>query len=332
MGSIFMKNICCCSRKNTDIYFNIKKLGANRCSIILLKQIETLGFADEKETTIIEGIEEIPENEEFVEIINKIIKNINSISKQGIIDCLSQILNDFLKEDCICKHLEKINDLTKDNKNIESIEDLISLLKTIYNKRYEIGKDTIIYFLKTIYFELKKNKSLTNDELEFFYEKLSKIYLGKEDFCEENISDEKKFDFTNKETDRIMLGQNEKEQEKIEECICSIKSSSNTSSYSQNSQNQISKMKEQIKDLKSELEKSQINHENKKFIQINFLDKAINKKLPIYVYVDENDKFSTIIEKFYEKYPDFEDKEIKTFTINGKRIKRNQIIKDIELL
>ena len=205
-------------------------------------------------------------------------------------------------------------------------------MKTIYNKRYEIGKDTIIYFLKTIYFELKKNKSLTNDELEFFYEKLSKIYLGKEDFCEENISDEKKFDFTNKETDRIMLGQNEKEQEKIEECICSIKSSSNTSSYSQNSQNQISKMKEQIKDLKSELEKSQINHENKKFIQINFLDKAINKKLPIYVYVDENDKFSTIIEKFYEKYPDFEDKEIKTFTINGKRIKRNQIIKDIELL
>jgi hypothetical protein len=345
MGSISMNNFCCCSRKNVEISFDIKRLTPNRCSIVLLKRFDALGLDDKNETTIIENIEEIQENKEFVVIINKILKSINifiihilirlkinPITKEAIIDCLSQILNDFLKEDGIFSNLEKINKLNIDNKNIESIEDLISLMKTIYNKRNKIGKDTIIYFLKTIYFTLKKNNSLTNDELEFFYKKLSKIYLEKEDDFEDNFSEEKKNDFTNIGTNPIIFREDEKEQEKFKEYDCSIKSLRNSSSYSENSQNQIAKMKEQIKDLKKEIENSKIHNENKKNIQINFLDKAINKRLPIYVYVDENDKFSTIIEKFYEKYPDFEDKQIKAFTVNGKRIKRSQFIKDIKLI
>ena len=339
--------LCCCLSDLTDISFNIRKSNnSNGYDIILFKQINTVGFVEETEKIIFENVENKEENITFLHIINKILKNINKISQEGIAISFNEILDEFLKEDEISLYLSKINSLNEDIKSIEGIEGFISLMKRIYRMRNEIRKESIIYIIKSLYLTLKKTKILTKDELKFLYKKLEKIFLEKEDredkedlkedkkdskedkkdLTEDISHDEKMMNYTNIGT---RIGMSEGcEQKNFNDF--SMNSSINVSFYSKSSQNQIKKMNEEIKELKSEIEKSHI-FENKQFVTINFLDKAINKKLPVNLFLHERDKFSTVIEKFYEKYPDFEEKEIKKFTINGEKIKRNQYIGNINV-
>ena len=91
-------------------------------------------------------------------------------------------------------------------------------------------------------------------------------------------------------------------------------------------------MKGEISDLKLEIEKSMIKYgEDKKLKKIKFLDENEKEEYDINIYLSDNDKFSSVIDKFYEKYPLFEEKKIKAFNVNGKKIKRSDIIKNIEL-
>ena len=105
--------------------------------------------------------------------------------------------------------------------------------------------------------------------------------------------------------------------------------SSILSSYSENSQHQIKKMQNEINDLKKEVEQFNIVN-NKKYMTINFLDENEKEEFSIRSYLNENDKFSAVMDRFYEKYPQYEDKKIQ-FTINGKKIKRNESIKNLDL-
>ena len=112
----------------------------------------------------------------------------------------------------------------------------------------------------------------------------------------------------------------------------SIKSSRSFSSYSKESQKQINKMKDEISDLKLEIERSMIKYgENKKLKKVKFLDENEKEEYLINIYLNDNDRFSSIIDNLYEKYPLFEEKKIKSFSVNGKTIKRNELIKNIEL-
>lgn len=105
--------------------------------------------------------------------------------------------------------------------------------------------------------------------------------------------------------------------------------SSILSSYSENSQHQIKKMQNEINDLKKEVEQFNLVN-NKKYMTINFLDENEKEEFSIRSYLNENDKFSAVMDRFYEKYPQYEDKKIQ-FTINGKKIKRNESIKNLDL-
>ena len=55
------------------------------------------------------------------------------------------------------------------------------------------------------------------------------------------------------------------------------------------------------------------------------------QKYSLDIDVNEEDKFSVIIDELYEKYPEIEEKGVKRFLLNGDKIKRNELIKDIKI-
>ena len=54
------------------------------------------------------------------------------------------------------------------------------------------------------------------------------------------------------------------------------------------------------------------------------------QKYALNIDVNEEDKFSVIIDELYEKYPEIEEKGVKKFLLNGDKIKRNELIKNIK--
>ena len=88
----------------------------------------------------------------------------------------------------------------------------------------------------------------------------------------------------------------------------------------------------EIKELKSIIESSKILPKSRKSsIKLKFLDETIKEEFPVNIAYNDSHKFSMIIDQFYEAYPEFAEKGIKIFSINGKKIKINELFKNIEL-
>ena len=102
----------------------------------------------------------------------------------------------------------------------------------------------------------------------------------------------------------------------------SVKSLNSFSSYSENSQHQIMKMKKEIQELQSKMPK-------KNLMEFIFYDD--DNEYNVNVRLGENDKFSAVVDKLFEDYPALEDKEIKGFIYKGEKMKRNRLIKDIDI-
>ena len=90
-------------------------------------------------------------------------------------------------------------------------------------------------------------------------------------------------------------------------------------------------MKNEIKDLRTVIGSIILPEDKKELVKLTFLDENIKEEFPINVCVSETDKFSFIIDAFYEKYPEFEERGIKRFSIDGKKIQRNELFKNIKL-
>lgn len=85
-------------------------------------------------------------------------------------------------------------------------------------------------------------------------------------------------------------------------------------------------MEKKIKELEEQIK---VNNKKKRFLKLKFFyNKEIKYSLDI--NVNEEERFSTIIDELYEKYPEIEEEGIKRFLFNSERIKRNELIKDIK--
>ena len=331
--------ICCCQEEIKSIIFELKHINLNIYNIVLVKTFEINGYTDVKEEIIIENIEKKDELITFIELINKIFNNNNAFSKKNIsyiVKCFKNILSEHLKQDDQINHyLNNINNLSNNKYNIKDIKYYISLITLIYNKKNEISRESIIYFIKSIDYLFKDEKLLTEEEINFFIEQLKEIFLGgkksNEMLTDINLN-EKKIIKNNSRSDIATISYNIEEKKTINENENkSIKSSRSYTSYSQDSQKQINKMESEINDLKLEIERSMIKYGEKKILnKIKFLDENEKEEYLINIYLNDNSKCSSIIEAFYEEYPFFEEKKIK-FSINGKTIKRNELIKNIGL-
>ena len=316
---------CCCIKCNNAIYLSIKDKRLEKCDIILNRQYEVNGFSNEEESKILTDICKKPWIEKCISLINQILHNNYQISKgfiQKTKDIFEKILEEFLNKDEQLCYLKDFNSIKKKN-DLKTVKIFINLFKIIYDKKSQIKIETIIFFIKSIDYCLKDEKILNEKDIDFLISKLKKIYLSEKEFKVEKINN---IEYTD-------IGTFFKEEIRIdtEVDIKSIKSSKNFSLYSKNSQSQIIKMEEEIKDLKSIIENSILKTEKKKYIKVKFLDVNIKEEFPINIYLSYNDKFSSLIEKFYEKYPNFEEKGIKRFLINEKPIKRSELISNIEL-
>ena len=86
-------------------------------------------------------------------------------------------------------------------------------------------------------------------------------------------------------------------------------------------------MEERIKDLESRIEYSILNEDKNKYFKLKFLDEQIKEEFELNVYLNEKDKFSCLIDKFYEKYPDYDLKESKNLLLMEKLLKEANLLK-----
>ena len=80
-------------------------------------------------------------------------------------------------------------------------------------------------------------------------------------------------------------------------------------------------MEKEIRKLNLELNKTKRDNENKRLLKLIFYNQKENEEYFLNIFINEEDKFSLIIDQLYEKYPDLEDKEIKKFLFNEKKLK-----------
>jgi len=267
---------------------------------------------------------------------------------------LKEKLRDFISN--IKYVLEKAKILGEDDINLFG-----NYLNKIFIQDYELEKDIIINEKKQpIENQKKKNiddineqlKKVNKDNLIFdqnLKEKSEEKFIEEEKDLNNNLNNEKegniffkenfeekqenkvsKENFNIKKGDNLIIEEIHEEKEKEifaeeleKKSLTSFKSFSN---YSKNSQNQIMKMEKKIKELE---EQNKVNNKKKRFLKLKFF---YNKefKYSLDINVNEEDRFSTIIDELYEKYPEIEEEGIKRFLFNSERIKRNELIKDIK--
>ena len=325
MGHISDSSLCCCNLNVKDIYFSLNEKNSDKCDIILNHQYEVNGFSNEEKHRILTDICKKPWIENCIYLINQLLHNNYKLSKNFINktkNIFERILDEFLNKDEKFFYLKDYNSIKK-KLDLETINIFIKLFKIIYDRKSQIKIETIIFFIKSIDYCLKDEKILNEKDIDFLISKLKELYVDEKEFKVEKINNIEYTDIGTCFKEEIKIG--------TEFDIQSIKSSKNFSLYSKNSQSQIIKMEEEIKDLKSIIENSILKTEKKKYIKVKFLDVNIKEEFPINIYLSYNDKFSSLIEKFYEKYPNFEEKGIKRFLINEKPIKRSELISNIEL-
>ena len=327
MGNIISDNLlfCFCGENIVSIEISLENTTSEKCDIILNKQAEINGFRLNEKIKIFDGVCKKYWTEKFLILINQIISNSNNFTKKNINrakDSFGNILNEFLKRDEQELYLKNFDGVNKKN-DLKTIKNFIDLFKLIYDNKKKIKDESIIYMIKSINYCLKNDNILDKNQLEFFINNLKEIYLLGIKFRVEKINNIEYSEIESRYKEEIDMNTHFD--------IKSLKSKSSKSSYTNNSQSKINKMEEEIKDLKSYIENSILKTDKVKYINIKFLDEKLKEEFPLKIYLNYNDKFSSLIDKFYEKYPDYEERGIKRFIINGKAIKRNEIIEDIKL-
>ena len=240
------------------------------------------------------------------------------------------IIND--KNNSIKVILEKKNEISKEQKEDYSREQKIKIdIKDIIDTSNEanslIEKETII--------NNNNQKEKNNNE--------KNIYLNESNNFEEEKNNEKEIDFQNNQNNQLLkdyLLYCDKEEVYQSNFISNfdkesdLNSENNKNIVSQDiflynsSKNKNKKFEKEEKLLKSK--DDNIQKDNQK-ITIIFYDEKENKKYPLKINLNNNEKFNLIIGKLYEKYPEFEDKPIKNFNFNKTKIKRSQLIEDLGL-
>lgn len=82
--------------------------------------------------------------------------------------------------------------------------------------------------------------------------------------------------------------------------------------------------------LESEIDKlNNIKNKEKNEIKLIFFDEKKNKNYPLIINLSKSDKFYIIAGQLYEKYPEFEENEIKNYFYNDKKIKKTQNVEEI---
>ena len=161
---------------------------------------------------------------------------------------------------------------------------------------------------------------MSGKEFENFEEQLNNIYL---DYDEINKIEKNKINFfsaRNKSIEDTITNNNEMNNKSFRSNL----TNGNIDSFSENSKDKIKILEEKIK----KFEENSSDNFYKRLIKLRFCNDS--EKFPIKLYLGEEDKFSLAINKFYEEYPEFEDKQIKFF-FKGNRIRMPTLVKNINL-
>ena len=200
--------------------------------------------------------------------------NINDISKINTLAFKSNleiILTEFLNEKEKLLYLKYFNDIINNKNDYTAINNFTQLFTIIYHNKNKANEETLTYFINSIILSL--NKLFNKDDLMFFKNKLKEIFLQEKNYKITKINNldfsEKRINNYCKEDSKLIIDEFEQK---------SIHSSKTFSNYSKNSQSQILKMKNEIKNLKSIIESSLNLLENKKEnVEIIFIDENLKK-------------------------------------------------------
>jgi len=287
---------------------------------ILKNDIELIGITTiccgdfEKKYSFFNSIENNEDINRLIKIINNILENYGKINDLNTFKIsIKTLLKNFLNEEKI-NYYSNIIEESKNNYNFDNIKELISLFKLIYSNKNKINYEQIKFFCDTISEILKSEKilNLTNNDINFLIQKMEEIlspnYINanNNNIINLNISEEKETNIQKEDLD-----------------ISNIKV---FSTYSQNSQNQIKKMNNKIRELEAKINESK----DKKLFKFIFIDKN-NNNYKVNIKLGEYDKFSSVKDKLYENYPELEEIGIKKFIYKEKNIKGKHLIKDLDL-
>lgn len=242
-----------------------------------------------------------------------------------------------------------INDKNKNIKVIPEKKDVLSKEQKLYyseDQKLKIDKINTIDISYDVNSLIEKKSIINNNNQKEKDNNEKNIYLNESNKIlinfEEEKNNEKEIDFQDNQNDQQLKDSIEycdKEEVSQENLIYNIdkesdlNSENNKNNVSQdiflnNSSKNKNKKFEEEKILKSKNDNIQ---KDKKKITIIFYDEKENKKYPLTINLNNNEKFSLIIGNLYEEYPEFEDKPIKNFNFNKKKIKRSQIIENLGL-
>ena len=84
-------------------------------------------------------------------------------------------------------------------------------------------------------------------------------------------------------------------------------------------------MNDEIKRLKKQIKNQNNNHTEKKDFKITF--KTNNGEINYTIECNENDKFTDLEDKLFEKYSSYSDRDA-SFSFNGKKIKERKTLKE----
>ena len=322
---------CCCLNDNDDykFYLEIRNWPLNKYTITLYYIGKNTN--NYEISYVLENLEKKEGLKEFINMINKILEYIsrkepNNNLYLDVKFVFKRLFQSFLNDIEISNHLENIEIIFNDISKIYNFKDLISLLELIYSKKREIKNRELMNFIERIKYILERYELLEEDEIVFFVDQLKEIFIDKNDI--EKILINNYENFSQRDTNTNFNDEKIKFMEELENK--SVNSLNSFSSYSENSQKQIMKMEKEIRKLNLELNKTKRDNENKRLLKLIFYNQKENEEYFLNIFINEEDKFSLIIDQLYEKYPDLEDKEIKKFLFNEKKIKRNELIKDIK--
>ena len=312
----------CCNNSIIGLYLESENEISQKYTVKLVKVIEVNGFTSNQKEILIKNINKNMKIQEFISLINKIYDNYNILSYENL-NCLKSniksILTEFLSGEESDNYLINFYKIKKDRHNIRAIKEIFNLFKLVFEKRNKINKASIIFFIKSIINSLKIDQVLSGKDVEDFEEQLNNIYLNNNEIIKIEKTKINIINDRNKSNEDNITNINE-----LNKSFRSNFSNRNIDNYSQNSKDKIKILEEKIKHLEESFNASCY----KRLIKLRFYNES--EEFPITIYLGEEDKFSLAINKFYEEYPEFEDKQIKFF-FKENRIKMSTLVKNINL-
>ena len=292
--------------------------------------------------------QDIGEKDEFfISLVNKIIQKFDKIEENKIItlkEAIKNILENISNEKDKNIYMNSMDNYIKNNYDIKSIVKISEILKLMYSNKDKI-EDDIKYFIKTLNLALKGTDIFDQNSFKYFFEKINGIFFGKKEDLkmdnnpQKNIINDQNIliDFEDKNRKKMIKSltplikgyENILNSKDIENIFIipseKSKSDSNFSRYTKNSQKQILKMKDEIKQYKETIEKMKKNcYENGKNtneIEITFTNNK-NEDYQFKIKANEEEGIDTIFDKFLSQYPELKNHKdvIKKIKVNGRQI------------